>query len=37
MRAETKDKENGQREVNALTQFLDSENVLDSVPDQEAT
>jgi hypothetical protein len=37
MRAETKDKENGQREVNALTQFLDSENVLDRVPDQEAT
>ena len=37
MRAETKDKENRQREVNALTQFLDSENVLDRVPDQEAT
>ena len=37
MRAETKDKENGQREVNALTQFLDSENVLDRVPEQEAT
>ena len=37
MRAETKDKENGQREVNALTQFLDSENVLDRVPDQVAT
>ena len=37
MRAETKDKENSQREVNALTQFLDSENVLDRVPDQEAT
>ena len=37
MRAETKDKENGQREINALTQFLDSENVLDRVPDQEAT
>ena len=37
MRAETKDKEDGQREVNALTQFLDSENVLDLVPDQEAT
>ena len=37
MRAKTKDKENGQREVNALTQFLDSENVLDRVPDQEAT
>ena len=37
MRTETKDKENGQREVNTLTQFLDSENVLDRVPDQEAT
>ena len=37
MRAETKDKEDGQREVNTLTQFLDSENVLDRVPDQEAT
>ena len=37
MRAETKDKENGQREVNALTQLLDSENVLDRVPDQVAT
>ena len=37
MRAEAKDKEDGQREVNALTQFLDSENVLDRVPDQEAT
>ena len=37
MRAETKDKEDGQHEVNALTQFLDSENVLDRVPDPEAT
>ncbi len=37
MRAEAKDKEDSQREVNALTQFLNSENVLDRVPDQEAT
>ena len=37
MCSETKDKEDGQRQVNALTQFFDFENVLDRVPDQEAT
>ena len=37
MCSETKDKEDGQRKVNALTQSLDSEYVLDRVPDQEAT